>query len=537
MAQSKSVRLVTESALDVSNAGLKASVAADLAPVKTDVAALKVIGGLAPGSVNDATSANLLKTPTTETAKALAAAIGEQTEWSDTGYTGSPKVIQAPTLQPADSDARQLARPAIPNAPVIDKPTVVGARRNLWYYTENLSGIQYTAGTATKQTDTITTGEGVTLTRVTSSGYFSGLVSPMGNLGPLNLFTIGNYYLVSYYVAVRSKTERFFWMRNVASTRGHGARMVEPGKAQRVWKVCKATSANHLADINGSPSAGYDAAPGYHPTWFQQGRQEEGDSLTVDWYFGGFQIENLGAAVPKAGIAVIGDSTIQGAAGSTDTPAAREMVNYLGALLNVDAFNRGVGGNTLLQMDARWATDITPLAAVSKYVVIQGGINDINQGRTLADMQANASSMATKAATDGLIPVMLTVTPSNYSGVDPVKEQKRLDYNAWLHTTFPRVIDIAPVVADPLDTKFLRRTPGGSTGWYGDGVHYSRAAKRAVAERLAAWSGWEFPTPTAYQKVAGATFTPEGAIVLVSPDGTRYKLSVANGGGLTATPV
>lgn len=83
MAQSKSVRLVTEAALDVSNTGIKAGVAADLAPIKKDVADLKVLGGLDPGSVNDTTSANLIETPGTETHTALAAAIVEK---GDTRY-------------------------------------------------------------------------------------------------------------------------------------------------------------------------------------------------------------------------------------------------------------------------------------------------------------------------------------------------------------------------------------------------------------------------------------------------------------------
>lgn len=69
MAQSKSVRLVTEAALDTSQT--KA-----LAPIKNDVADLKVLGGLNPGSVNDASTSNLIETPGTQTNASLSAAIG-----------------------------------------------------------------------------------------------------------------------------------------------------------------------------------------------------------------------------------------------------------------------------------------------------------------------------------------------------------------------------------------------------------------------------------------------------------------------------
>ncbi|WP_458116721.1 SGNH/GDSL hydrolase family protein [Arthrobacter sp. D2-10] len=140
-------------------------------------------------------------------------------------------------------------------------------------------------------------------------------------------------------------------------------------------------------------------------------------------------------------------------------------------MLNANIYNRAVGGETTATMDARWATDITPIKGVCKYAVIQGGINDI----ALADIQASITSMVNKATADGLIPAILNCTPTSSIAADPVKEQKRLDLNAWERTTFPNVIDIAQVIEDPLDKKFIRRTPGGSAGWYGDGVHYTRA--------------------------------------------------------------
>jgi hypothetical protein len=116
-------------------------------------------------------------------------------------------------------------------------------------------------------------------------------------------------------------------------------------------------------------------------------------------------------------------------------------------------------------------------------------------------------------------------------------EAIRVQFNDWLKSTFGNVIDIASVVADPYDAKFLRRTPGGSAGWYGDGTHYTQKAKRAIAEFVAAWSGWDLPTPTPYQKIVATTYTPVGGFIVVSPDGTKYRLTVANGGALTATAI
>lgn len=68
MAQSKSVRLVTEAALDTSQTKV-------LAPIKGDIADLKVLGGLNPGSPNDASTSNFIETPGTLTHTALSAAI------------------------------------------------------------------------------------------------------------------------------------------------------------------------------------------------------------------------------------------------------------------------------------------------------------------------------------------------------------------------------------------------------------------------------------------------------------------------------
>lgn len=70
MAQSPDLRMVTESKL-------AASQAKALAPVKTDISALKALGGLTPGDVNDATTANLIGTKGTDTEIALSATIDD----------------------------------------------------------------------------------------------------------------------------------------------------------------------------------------------------------------------------------------------------------------------------------------------------------------------------------------------------------------------------------------------------------------------------------------------------------------------------
>lgn len=449
------------------------------------------------------------------------------------GYNGSPVIVQDPTLTPAEIDNRPLAIPY--RAPGPDKPVGDASRRNIWQYTEEVGANRYSTNSTylPKSTDTIVR-DGITMTRLTSSNFYAALTSAMSSLG-IAPFVTGKRYMLSYYILARTTADRFFWMRDLglSTTYGHGPRLLEPNETRRVWTIQQATDPSRLRGVT-VPSQGFDTGVGGNPTWYMQGNQAD-LSTVFDIYVGGFQIEQI-ADTAVDGIAGIGDSTMQGASGGTDHPASREWMGYLAGLLNVNTYNRGVGGERTDAMDARWATDITPLKGVSKYVIIQGGINDVAQDRPIADIQASISSMHGKALTDGFVPVMLTCTPTASIGNNPTREAARVELNTWLKQTFPNVIDIAAVIEDPLDPRFIRRTPGGADGWYGDGVHYRQAAKRAVAEKIAAWRGWEFPTPSPYQKVVGEVFTQQGGVVLVAPDGSRHRLAVDNMGALTTTP-
>ncbi len=202
----------------------------------------------------------------------------------------------------------------------------------------------------------------------------------------------------------------------------------------------------------------------------------------------------------KDGIAIIGDSTMQGSAGSTDIQASTQMSRWLESLLNVTCFNRGIGGNKTADMQARWATDISPLAVRSKYVIVQGGVNDFANSVPLATVQSQFDDMiSTKAVADGLIPVACTCTPS-ISIVDvPADEANRLAFNAWVRSTYPRVIDLAHAV-DPTDSGAW---PAALTV---DGTHPSAAGIRLMGFAAAQAPFWSFTRPTPYQKVTAATY-------------------------------
>jgi lysophospholipase L1-like esterase len=414
------------------------------------------------------------------------------------GGGGSPEATGA-AIAPPNPSPNPAPTPAPTPASTAPAPTPTPApavRRNVWQYTEDVGSNRYSAQNSAKQTNTMVV-SGITLTQWTSSNFSGSLRSPVNGLG-VSPFTPGKRYLVSAHL-FNPGAEQFVWMRPLANggSPGHGAKLLQPNTTNRIWMLAQATSVDKL-DFMPDGTVALGNGSGIDPHWVFTGSTEGG---AVDAYLGGFMIEEAPAGYTD-GIAMIGDSTMEGASGATDSSStnAREVSVWMGARMNVPVFNRANWGERTDTMDARWAVDITPLAANCKYVVIQGGINDITQGRALASIQTSIASMISKAQTDGLIPVMFTCTPF---GTTPAKEADRLALNAWMKTIFPSVIDIASVVEDPTNPANLRP----DAGWYGDGVHYASSAKRAVGIFAAEWSGWELAAPTVYQAILADTFS------------------------------
>lgn len=373
-------------------------------------------------------------------------------------------------------------------------------RRNVWQYTEDVGSSRYTATLLTKQTDTMQValaGGPVTLTRVTAQSFYSVLVSNINGLGLTPLVAGGRYLLSCFVYNPAVGREDFFWQKDLTNTtqQGHGSRLMA-NRVRRVWYLAEALTA---AYIDAGPVATTDLGAGSisSPRWFFLG----GNSLptTSDIFIGGFQIERV-ADDYDDGVAWIGDSTIQGASDVNDQQASKEIPRWVEGLLNITCFNRAVGGQRTDTMDARWGTDITPLAQRCKYAGIQGGVNDFAQSRALAAVQASVTSMHDKAIADGLIPVHFTCTPASSIADVPADEANRKAFNAWLLASGWNVVDIAAVV-DPTNSGAL--LPQYDSG---DGIHPNAAAKRATGIVVASAPFWSFTRPTPYQKVTAATY-------------------------------
>jgi hypothetical protein len=370
--------------------------------------------------------------------------------------------------------------------------------RNVARYTEDLTWAYWIVTGAAKTGTTktaIVDGRAITLSEITATSFNNSLESRF-SAASLTPFVVGKKYLLSYYVW--SADPQWFWMRAVATTGslGHGALAAPKGVLTRVWTVFTATSTS-LVDAGLDPTVTMGSGTAQNPTVFQLGSTQ---SPAASIYVGGFQIE----AVPdsyKPGVALIGDSTDAGSSGKIDTPRDfrlqdnREISTVLGALLRVPFFNRAVGGERCDQMDTRWATDMTPLKAWAAHSAIRCGINDIGQGRTFSQIQASITSMVNKSNTDGMTPMVFTITPTATIGANPTMEALRQQVNAWVKATY-NACDVAAAVEDPANPGYLRPE------WWGDGTHFVGIGKTSAARYIVKNCDFSWRvTPGTYQQI------------------------------------
>lgn len=171
-------------------------------------------------------------------------------------------------------------------------------------------------------------------------------------------------------------------------------------------------------------------------------------------------------AVPRGcSVLVVGDSmTNDIAAGANFGDFPYQMRRFS---KNIAVASHGVPGETIAQTEAQMTTAITDNFADSRAlpwqcVILQGGTNDVNGGRTLAQMQADQLSRIALAESYGLIPICVTCPPLNAATAG---QQTIIDgYNTWVKTLGYRYYD---VYSDADNGSGDWKTSWGS----GDGVH------------------------------------------------------------------
>lgn len=317
--------------------------------------------------------------------------------------------------------------------------------------------------------------EGIELTKVRSSNFYNSLSTRTKAYSggyELELDTSKKYLCSAYCLTFGEG--RFFY-HSSSNTNINNAVYVD-NTLRRFWFI-----------INGDVKQIY---------WYVQGESGYnfvGTNYENEVYLGGFQVQEVEGE--KNGIAFIGDSTVQGSAGGADNMKNSEWVKFTGALLNADFFNRGIGGNSLSQMISRWDKDITPLAEKCKYVVIQGGINDLSkEGVTSQQILEGHNKMHELAIRDGFIPVHCNITPCNKTGdIETVRQEAnellRKEYGETL-------LDLNTVIVDLYDDNKILQLDD----WAGDGVHYGQSAKISIANYIAGRDLFELLRPGQFTK-------------------------------------
>jgi lysophospholipase L1-like esterase len=345
-------------------------------------------------------------------------------------------------------------------------------RINLMDYSEDQSTNWFSYDGITKSTDYIVYNK-IKLYKVNSNNFYNSIVTAKG-VG-LNIVA-GKKYLCSCYVYTEELPKIYYPdNKNYLTSNIH----------KQVYVDSLVRRVSFITD--GSATGIY---------WLLQGNSHLNVNGLLNIYMGGFMVEEILTTTLNS-IAGVGDSTMAGSAfdgTNWDLMVQSEWLKLAGAKLNAEIYNRAIGGNTTVNMIARWATDITPLASVCKYIIINAGINDLDIPATADDIITRLTTMTNMALADGFIPVIGTLTPCNKTGT---KETYRQTVNTWIRSAFARVIDLDAIVRDPNDPSKLNP----AVGWIGDGVHFGQLAKNAISDNIATLAFWDFVKPTKYQRV------------------------------------
>lgn len=136
--------------------------------------------------------------------------------------------------------------------------------------------------------------------------------------------------------------------------------------------------------------------------------------------------------------------------------------------------NVGNGGDTMTQIIAQYDTQVLPFYNPSlnvNYLTLQGGSNDIANGRTTTALKTDVQSYVARAKADGFLVGVCTVFHRVGNDVEKVS-----DYNNWLRTGNSGadfIIDLAadPFLSDATNPMFFQ----------GDGIHTNNAGQTVIA--------------------------------------------------------
>jgi lysophospholipase L1-like esterase len=184
-------------------------------------------------------------------------------------------------------------------------------------------------------------------------------------------------------------------------------------------------------------------------------------------------------------VVALGDSLTAGIAG---TPG-----NYPAVLATLlpsswEVVNRGIPGNTTVDMLGRFDSDVTPLSP--QYVIVLAGINDDLLGQIPSQIEGHLSALYQDTVAIGATPIPVTLPPfGHFSEWTTAIEATRVAVNAWIRQQPYVYVDAAWALADPANEEDL-----GSAYDAGDGIHLSPAGQAALADAVLG-QGLGLPAP------------------------------------------
>ena len=218
--------------------------------------------------------------------------------------------------------------------------------------------------------------------------------------------------------------------------------------------------------------------------WIASGRHNPGQRETVEQWLS----DRTGASrtAIAGGIVFEGDSLTEGDAAFNDSYPEQlmEAVTMVG---NYDWINTGLSGQTLVQMDADYATQILPFksssSAHSNTVVLWGGTNDMSSpgaNQSAATTLTRFYAYADKIRADGFKLVGLTMIPRDDAAAPADFETKRLAFNTDVRANWASHFD---ALCDPaLDSRFDEEADTlNATNYNADLVHLTATGYGAIA--------------------------------------------------------
>jgi hypothetical protein len=169
------------------------------------------------------------------------------------------------------------------------------------------------------------------------------------------------------------------------------------------------------------------------------------------------------------GIVGAGDSRMGLRPGISRGQDALTQISLQPQFLNHTAYvqNGAVAGSTCAQMTSVYSTNVYPYrpsaqAVTKAFLFILTGINDADDGASLATWQSCYRGYINQAAADGFTPILVTIY--YFAGATVTADLERQSMNTWIRAQQQTTVNGQRIGIVDLDARLL---PNSTSPWYG----------------------------------------------------------------------